>query len=214
MTGSYRLVVPVRPLAEALPRFAAPADVRRVFALAFARDTIRAAVAAPSVREVCVLSEDDEVRGMAAQIGASVIDEPEHGILAASLERAQQRLTADGSQRSLALLMGDLPCLTPSEVDYGLAALRHGKVGALDLARVSATLISGSLEWRRLGPTAATLSNKYRVSWLPARQLQPGLACDVDTVHGLRVAEYIGVGPATAVALKVSPLARRRELSA
>ena len=75
------VVIPVKALDRAKTRMSTrPAPQRSALALAFALDTVRAALDCPPVRTVLVVTDDDEVRAATVALGAtSVADEPDAG---------------------------------------------------------------------------------------------------------------------------------------
>ena len=79
------VVIPVKRLDRAKTRLSTrPAPQRGALALAFALDTVRAALACPRVSAVLVVTDDDEVRASTVALGArSVLDAPDAGLPAA-----------------------------------------------------------------------------------------------------------------------------------
>ncbi|MEU5144841.1 2-phospho-L-lactate guanylyltransferase, partial [Streptomyces sp. NPDC021139] len=67
----WTLVVPVKPLARAKSRLADTADdgVRPGLALAFAQDTVAAALACPAVADVAVVTDDARAGRELAALG-------------------------------------------------------------------------------------------------------------------------------------------------
>lgn len=74
-TDRWSLVVPLKPLAEAKSRLAAAAgdSLRPHLALAFAEDTVAAALACPSVRNVAVVTDDPAASFRLAALGARIV---------------------------------------------------------------------------------------------------------------------------------------------
>lgn len=84
--GPWSLVVPLKPLARAKSRLAPAtgAALRPRLALAFARDTVAAALSCPAVRDVVVVTDDTEAGAALAALGARIVpDEPDRGLNAA-----------------------------------------------------------------------------------------------------------------------------------
>ncbi|MDT3400773.1 2-phospho-L-lactate guanylyltransferase, partial [Streptomyces sp. B1866] len=82
----WTLVVPLKPLARAKSRLAAAVGdaLRPSLALAFAQDTVAAALACRPVREVVVVTDDALAGSALAALGARVLpDDPASGLNAA-----------------------------------------------------------------------------------------------------------------------------------
>ncbi len=196
------VVVPVKRLDRAKTRLSArPAPQRRALALAFALDTVRAAVACPGVVGVVVVADDDEVRTAVASLGASwVPDEPDSGLNAALTHGADvvRRESTDGW---VAVLAADLPALRTEELARALAVASSVPRGFVaDAAGTGTTLLTAGpgvdLD-ARFGPrsrAAHTASGAVALDPGPV----PGLRRDVDTEVDLWDAERLGLGAATA----------------
>ncbi|EDY65934.2 predicted protein, partial [Streptomyces pristinaespiralis ATCC 25486] len=82
----WSLVVPLKPLALAKSRLAGAADdrLRPRLALAFAQDTVAAALACPAVRDVAVVTDDPAAAAGLTALGARIVpDSPAAGLNAA-----------------------------------------------------------------------------------------------------------------------------------
>ncbi|MCZ9346580.1 2-phospho-L-lactate guanylyltransferase, partial [Streptomyces sp. TRM76130] len=87
----WSLVVPVKRLARAKSRLSDTADdaVRPELALAFALDTVAAALSCPAVADVAVVTDDSRAGRELAALGAGVVaDEPGGGLNAALVHAA------------------------------------------------------------------------------------------------------------------------------
>src|ERR1700744_2016348 len=75
---SWTVLLPVKVLARAKSRLAAPAGARRrELALAFASDTVTAVLACPEVARVVVVTSDPAAGPLLAALGAVIVaDEP------------------------------------------------------------------------------------------------------------------------------------------
>jgi 2-phospho-L-lactate guanylyltransferase len=194
--GRYLVVVPVRSLDDALPEFEAPSSVRRALALGFAQDRLVAATRARQVRDVLVVTPDPVVAEAARAIGAQVQDGDCGGDVGSLLVSARKATGLQERPGPTAVLLGTLPCLLPAELDQALRSPVQGRVEILDFAGLRPTLLASTTGWPK-GGTLAPPEPALRAAWLAARELLPGLACDVGTLEGLRVAGFLGVGPAT-----------------
>lgn len=116
-------IIPVGTLEGAKSRLGAVLDAeeRHDLAASLARRTIAAAVAAPSVAEVLVITPDDEVRDLARGLGARPIKQRTSGLNVGLREARAEAMAAD----ALAILIvpTDLPDITPEAIETVLAPL-------------------------------------------------------------------------------------------
>lgn len=198
----WLVVVPVKRLDRAKTRLSArPASQRRALALAFALDTVRAAVACPGVVGVVVVTDDDEVRTAVAPLGASwVPDEPDAGLNAALTHGADvvRRTSSDGW---VAVLAADLPALRPEELARALeVASRVPRGFVADAAGTGTTLLTAApgvdLD-ARFGPRSRAAHAASGAVALDPGPV-PGLRRDVDTEVDLWDARRLGLGAASA----------------
>jgi 2-phospho-L-lactate guanylyltransferase len=203
--GGWQVVVPVKRLDGAKSRLSTRSAVqRRTVALAFALDTVRAALAAPGAAVVHVVTDDDEVASAMRAIGAHPLDDPGGGLNDA-LRHAELELRRDAPASGIVAVAGDLPALEPDQLGRALSlALAHERSFVPDAAGTGTTLLAAaagvSLD-PRFGPrscAAHAASGAVRLD-PPAA---PGLRRDVDTEVDLWDAVRLGVGPATAAALR------------
>lgn len=196
------VVVPVKRLDRAKTRLSArPAPQRRALALAFALDTVRAALGCPGVVAVVVVTDDTEVRTAVASLGASwVPDEPGSGLNAALTHGADvvRRGSADAW---VAVLAADLPALRPEELARALAAASRVPRGFVaDATGTGTTLLTArpgvDLD-ARFGPRSRAAHAASGATALEPGPV-PGLRRDVDTEVDLWDAERLGLGVATA----------------
>ena len=200
-TASWGLVVPVKRLALAKTRLSSYGDVtREELALAFAVDVVTAALAALSVAEVVVVSDDPRARAALADTGARVVrDEPDAGLNPA-LEHGAAQLAAG---LGVATLSADLPALRPEDLDAALAAVPTGERGFVaDVGGTGTTLLAaaaGTALAPAYGPGSRDVHLRSGAVELPGA---PGLRLDVDTPDDLAAALRLGVGSATAAAAR------------
>lgn len=196
--AAWSVVVPVKRLERAKTRLDLPSGDRVRLAAAMAGDTVAAALAAPSVTRVVVVTDDEVAAAAVRSLGADVVaDEPaagmndalRHGIAVARRETAV----------AVATLSADLPALTGGALDAALARVRHAAVVA-DAARTGTTLLAaaagvdvvpqygeGSLA-RHVAAGAQDITG----------QVSQRLRLDVDTLADLAAAVALGTGPRTA----------------
>lgn len=114
----WTLVIPLKPLALAKSRLADTAadGLRPGLALAFAEDTVAAALASPAVRDVAVVTDDALAERVLAALGARVVPDEPRGGLNAALAHGAAAVRASRPDAPLAALNADLPALRPQEL--------------------------------------------------------------------------------------------------
>ncbi|WP_369199906.1 2-phospho-L-lactate guanylyltransferase [Streptomyces sp. PU-14G] len=200
---AWTLVVPLKPLTRAKSRLAGAALGVPLpqLALAFAQDTVRAALTSPAVRDVVVVTDDPLAARALEALGAHrVPDEPQDGLNAA-LAHGAAVARARHPHTALAALNADLPALRPTELTRVLntAAYFH-RAFLPDAAEIGTTLLT-ALPTAALSPAFGGPSRaRHRASG--ARELDPpqvrSVRQDVDTPADLRAALALGVGDSTA----------------
>ena len=198
------IIVPVKDVAVAKSRIGEPWTLHRAsVALAFAQDTVSAALAAPGVAGVVVVTNDALVGRQVSALGADVVeDEPRTGHNTAILHGAfwaQEHHARSG----VAALSGDLPALTPHDLGAALAdAATYASAFVADSEGTGTTLLTaapGRPLTPAFGPASATSHRAAGAVELTGRW--PTLRRDVDTAAQLSEARTMGVGPATALLL-------------
>jgi 2-phospho-L-lactate/phosphoenolpyruvate guanylyltransferase len=195
--GSLVAIIPVGALDGAKSRLGAVLDAeeRLDLTLRLARATIAAAVAAERVDEVIVITPDDTVRSLAAELGARPIRQRDSG-LNQGLAAARDEAIAAGADGILVLPI-DLPDVTAAAIDAVAAQLdeadrplvaivpdRHGRgTNALLIAPPDAIgLCFGG---------ASSTAHEASARAVGARLIVLGgpLALDLDTPEDLLLAE-------------------------
>ncbi|MFD8151808.1 2-phospho-L-lactate guanylyltransferase [Streptomyces sp. NPDC059720] len=201
----WTLVVPLKPLARAKSRLADTADdgLRPGLALAFAQDTVAAALACPAVGDVAVVTDDGRAGRELAALGASIVpDEPASGLNAALAHGTAVVLSGRPAAR-VAALNADLPALRPGELSRVLdAAGEFPRAFLADAAAIGTTLLAAA-PGRELRPAFGAGSRaRHRASGAVELALAgvDSVRQDVDTGDDLRTALALGVGPHTAAA--------------
>ncbi|MYS94007.1 MULTISPECIES: 2-phospho-L-lactate guanylyltransferase [Streptomyces] len=201
----WTLVVPLKPLAQAKSRLADTADdgLRPDLALAFAQDTVAAALACPAVRDVAVVTDDARAGRELSALGAAIIpDEPGSGLNAA-LAHAAGAVRSARPESPVAALNADLPALRPPELARVLdAAAEFPRAFLPDAAAIGTTLLAAG-PGRPLFPAFGIDSRaRHRASGAVELSLAAvdSVRQDVDTGDDLRTALALGVGPHTAAA--------------
>lgn len=199
----WTLVVPLKPLAHAKSRLSDTAadELRPGLALAFAQDTVAAALACPAVGHVAVVTDDPLAARELAALGARIVpDEPRNGLNAA-LAHGAATVRAAHSKSPVAALNADLPALRPAELARVLnAAAEFPRAFLPDAATIGTTLLTAQ-EGHELRPLFGTDSrSRHRASGAAELALTEvdSVRQDVDTGEDLRAALTLGVGPRTA----------------
>jgi 2-phospho-L-lactate/phosphoenolpyruvate guanylyltransferase len=174
-------------------------DARAALAVAFARDTIAAARAATCVDRIVVVTADrDVVRGID---GVELVCDPQAGLRGA-IAAGADALAPDAPA---AVMLGDLPALTPEALEAALAlAEQHARSYVPDALATGTTLLAA----RRadalrphFGPGSAELHQQAGHVELPVAP-DSGLRVDVDELADLHLAIDLGVGPHTQAVLR------------
>jgi 2-phospho-L-lactate guanylyltransferase len=201
--GGWQLVVPLKPLVRAKSRLADGAGelLRPELALAFAKDTVCAALACPAVAGVVVVTDDTLAAAELTALGARRVPDSPGAGLNAAVTHGAAAVRAVFPQAAVAALNADLPALRPAELARVLgAAAAHRRAFLADAAGTGTTLLAtgpGAAPAPAFGPGSRALHRA-------AGAVELGLAGvgsvrqDVDTVEDLRAALRRGVGPHTA----------------
>lgn len=201
----WSLVIPLKPLALAKSRLADTAAdaLRPGLALAFAVDTVTAALACTAVRDVAVVTNDQLAGRELAALGARIVpDDPRAGLNAA-LAHAAAAVRATLPDSAVAALNADLPALRPPELARVLdAAAQFPRAFLPDAAAIGTTLLAVAPGHELLPAFGTDSRARHRASG--ATELRPtavdSVRQDVDTGEDLRAALALGVGPRTAAA--------------
>lgn len=172
------------------------ADHQRL-ALAFARDTIAAAASSPLVAGVWVVTDAPEL----VPAGARHLADQGAGDLNMALSRAAAVLRETQPALGIAALCGDLPTLTPEDLNEALTACDQRSFVA-DAAGTGTTLLAvpaGADLAPAFGPNSARAHAASGATALTGDLLT--LRRDVDTAADLERAIALGVGAHTQRAL-------------
>lgn len=199
----WSVIVPIKTTSLGKSRLEGTGTERPALALAIALDTVEAAARAERVREVIAVTSDTDVQaGVDAIDGARWIPDPGMGLngaVRAGLEHAA------GDAR--AALLGDLPALTPSDLDAALdAAARHERAFVSDAERAGSTLVAWSAPATyeaRFG--AGSAQAHAEAGFVPLDvPLASTVRRDADTLEQLRACADLGLGPRTRALLAAS----------
>jgi 2-phospho-L-lactate guanylyltransferase len=210
---AWTLVVPLKPLPRAKTRLAAAlgeADRARL-ALAFAQDTVRAALACTRVNGVVVVTDDPHAAHELSALGARIVpDAPDAGLNPA-LSHGAQDVRARHPRAALAALNADLPALRPEELGRVLDLAGRFPRAFLPDAAGSGTTLLTARPGRALDPRFGPRSRaRHRASGAEELDLPgvPSVRQDVDTAPDLAAAAALGLGPFTAAARRRAALFR------
>ncbi|MBQ0865351.1 2-phospho-L-lactate guanylyltransferase [Streptomyces sp. A73] len=203
---TWTLVVPLKPLSRAKSRLAGAAAYAPLpeLALAFAQDTVRAALECRVVRGVVVVTDDALAAGELRALGARPVpDLPGDGLNAALAHGAAAARAAEPGT-AVAALNADLPALRPSELERVLnTASGFSRAFLPDAAEIGTTVLT-ALPRAKLSPAFGGPSRaRHRASGaveLPVAEVS-SVRQDVDTPEDLRAALTLGVGGFTSALL-------------
>ncbi|MDH6112976.1 2-phospho-L-lactate guanylyltransferase [Kitasatospora sp. MAP12-15] len=201
-SAGWSLVLPVKALAQAKSRLGEYAGERREeLALAFAVDTVTAALNCPAVGRVLVVSRDPLAGPLLARLGAVLVTDEPGGGLNPALAHGAARARALAPDAPLAALSADLPALRPEELDRVLTAVpASGRAFLADSPGIGTTLLACSPD-HRLRPAFGGASRERHAAGgaLELALLDvPSVRRDVDTAADLAEALRLGVGRCTA----------------
>ncbi|MFE0190184.1 2-phospho-L-lactate guanylyltransferase [Streptomyces sp. NPDC059008] len=210
----WSLVVPLKPLVRAKSRLsgAAGEEFRPRLALAFALDTVTAALACEDVRDVVVVTDDPLAGERLAALGARIVpDTPARGLNAA-LAHGANAVRAHRPAAPVAALNADLPALRPTELELVLhSASLFPRAFLADAADIGTTLLTAT-SGVELAPAFGGASRARHLASGAREITTPDVVSvrrDVDTGEDLLAALALGVGPHTArQAPRLSPPVR------
>jgi 2-phospho-L-lactate guanylyltransferase len=182
-------------------RLAAYGDERRqALALAFAADVVLAAV---TVAEVLVVTDDERAGPILAALGARVVpDDPDAGLNPA-LAHGVELLRAGSPQLGVATLSADLPALRAADLAAALADVPAGRRAFVaDVDRTGTTLLAAGPGAELLPAYGPGSRATHLASGAVELEAAESLRRDVDTPDDLAAAVLLGVGPHTREALK------------
>jgi 2-phospho-L-lactate/phosphoenolpyruvate guanylyltransferase len=205
----WAIVVPIKRLAVAKTRLAERAEVRADLALAMALDTVAAARSAHTVERVVVVTDEPTAAQAVARMGATVVaDTPDAGLNPALLHGARAAAET-GPGLAVAALSSDLPALRPADLDGVLLVATGHPCCLVSDADGSGTTLLTARDPAAFTPRFGTGSRQAHLdngAYDATAEAAASLRRDVDTVDDLRAAVELGLGPATAAALRRHPL--------
>ncbi|MBW1601303.1 2-phospho-L-lactate guanylyltransferase [Streptomyces sp. JJ66] len=200
--ATWSLIVPLKPLARAKSRLSATSGevLRPRLALAFALDTVTAALACAAVRDVVVVTSDPRAGRDLAALGARVVaDVPDRGLNPALVHGAAA-VRSGRPRAALAALNADLPALRPAELGRVLAtAAEFPRAFLPDAAGIGTTFLSAA-PGRELSPAFGGESRRRHLASGAREITRAGVDSvrrDVDTGADLQAARALGLGRRT-----------------
>jgi 2-phospho-L-lactate guanylyltransferase len=200
---AWTILIPVKQTTIAKSRLTGfDPTTRRRFAVAFAQDTVSAAVACPEVARVVVVT-DDPVAAVLRELGADTVPDRPNAGLNAALRYAAEHVRAAQADTPIAAISSDLPSLRPSDLTAALTASPAGRWFVPDAANVGTTMLAASPGERwspHFGPGSRAAHRALGIVELDGPGLER-LRADVDTAADLSDAYTRGVGAWTAAVL-------------
>ena len=201
------MVVPVKERSQAKSRLRAPAGVARdELAAAFALDTLTAVYEVVPPALVVVVTDDAQVARFVDTRGGVVVPDPGRGlnpaIVAGLVAATPPGLTAEDDCVPGAVLLGDLPALSPDDLSAGLLACAVSEASVIPDQDGTGTVLLTHHDLRRIVPRfgSGSAARHARDARLLTLDL-PRLRTDVDTDTALAQAVSLGVGARTAAVL-------------
>jgi 2-phospho-L-lactate guanylyltransferase len=196
----YVALVPVKPPALGKSRLVGVADAdRTALAAAFALDTVAACVAATTIDEVLVATDDATFSIELAALGATAIPDG----VALDLNGTLRQSAAEARRRWPDLvpvaLTADLPAVRAEDIDEALGLVGPGESAYVaDADGLGTTLYTAAHDGfdPRFGPGSALAHDATGARAITAPL--PRLRRDVDDLDDLDDALALGVGPRTA----------------
>ena len=202
MTVGWVLVVPVKRLAVAKSRLGPPyAELRSRLALAFAEDTVAAALATPVVAGVVVVTDEPAAARRLSEIGAYVVPDTPNAGLNPALRHGAQVAVEQWPGRGTGALSADLPALRAEELERALRRAADHRAAFLRDGDGRGTTLTAAGPGALLEPLFGVDSASRHLAAGHAEVLGDDMNSarqDVDTAPDLDVARRLGVGAATA----------------
>ncbi len=204
MPPSYAVLLPVKPPGRGKTRLG---DLPRdELATAFAWDTAVSCLAAPSVRQVLVVTDDAGFASSIAELGCTAIPDGVSGDLNASLVLAAREAARRWPDLVPVAITADLPCLTAADLETALGERPGRPRFVADVSGEGTTLYTAPLEEfePQFGFRSAELHREGGA--YPVAGDLPRLRLDVDDTDDLAAAVRLGVGPHTQSVVAALPV--------
>jgi 2-phospho-L-lactate/phosphoenolpyruvate guanylyltransferase len=199
----YAVVVPVKPPAVGKSRIVGLSDdERRLLAEGFAVDTVTACLAAESVANVLVVTDDASFSAVLGDLGSAAIPDGVAGDLNGSLRQAAAEAHRRWPDLVPVAVCADLPALRPADLDEVLGRVVPDRPRFVaDAERVGTTLYVAA--HADFDPRFGARSREVHLEAGAAELLDvpASVRRDVDDLADLREAIRLGLGSTTAARL-------------
>lgn len=192
----WRIVIPVRKLGAGKTRTGLDSSDRRDLSLAMLRDVMAAAKATRGVGELVICTSDTSLLDALPREDFWLTTGSEG--LNADLQEALTDISDPRRGTPTAVVVADLPCLTPSDLHAVLVTAERGSAAFVASVDGGTTVLANS-DSRRLSPNFGEASAAKHRRWNKDASSAVGVGCrlDVDTLEALAWGHRIGLGPAT-----------------
>jgi 2-phospho-L-lactate/phosphoenolpyruvate guanylyltransferase len=201
----WSVIVPVKRLTLAKSRLSPRLEERRPqLALAFACDTVTAALECSRVGAVYAVTADPVASLALSELGAVIVPDTESGGLNGALEAGARAAVRQAPERRVAALTADLPSLRSDDLDEALAAAASlpGRSFVPDAPGSGTVLLASGLDGElrpRFGAGSRHAHEESGAAVIDGAGVS--LRRDVDTADDLNGALLLGVGTHTQSAL-------------
>jgi 2-phospho-L-lactate/phosphoenolpyruvate guanylyltransferase len=198
--SAYVVLLPVKPPARGKSRLDVHPDRRRTLAAAFALDTARACLVTPGVRTVLAVTDDARFAAELRDAGCQTMPEGVSHDLNGSLRLAAAEAMRRWPDDVPVAVCADLPALAASDLEEALS-WQSGPRFVADHEQVGTTLYTAPYD--AFTPRFGRGSRQAHLD-SGAREVPGDLASlrlDVDDAAALALAEALGVGAHTRLAL-------------
>jgi 2-phospho-L-lactate guanylyltransferase len=200
-TPSYVVLLPVKPPARGKSRLEVDPRRRRDLAAAFALDTARACLAAEHVVAVLAVTDDARFADDLRAAGCETIPDGVAGDLNESLRQAAAEARRRRPDSVPVAVCADLPALRPGDLDAALLEAAGSAAFVTDGDGVGTTMYTAPYDVfdPRFGFRSRTAHLEAGAREIGAEL--PTLRRDVDDRDALELAERLGLGAHTRLAL-------------
>lgn len=196
----FVVVVPVKPPAFGKSRLGGLGDdQRRRLAAAFALDTAAACLAARSVAQVLVATDDARFSAQLTALGCAAVPDGDTNDLNSALRQAVSEARRRWPHLEPVALCADLPALRPDDLDAALGSLVPGGASFVaDADGAGTTLYTAPYDEFDPRFGGGSRDAHLAAGALEVRGELATLRRDVDDLDDLRAAAVLGLGARTA----------------